>query len=217
MRDSLWQVLSFLAVRSSYVKRRYPDIYDIATHLTVREKELLYRLSAMIPGRPSVVEIGSYLGASTCFLAAGVSSRQGKVYAVDTWTNIAMTEGPRDTFADFLRHTKSFEESIVVMRGMSEEVGKGFPRCIDLLFIDGDHSYEGVCSDIRTWLPKVKNGGVLMFHDYGWAEGVQKAVKEFIEPVQREKGRVLDNTYWTRIRGAENAYMSDAHIGRRTV
>jgi predicted O-methyltransferase YrrM len=200
MRDSLSQLFFFLTTRFAYVKRRYPDIYRISTHLTVRERELLYRLAAMIPGCPSVVEIGSYLGASTCFLAAGVSPRRGKVFAVDTWTNIAMTEGPRDTFPDFLRHIKPFEERIVIMRGRSEEAGKNFPGLIDLLFIDGDHSYEGVCSDIRTWLPRVKNGGLLVFHDYGWAEGVQRAVKEFIQPVQREKGHVVENTYWTRIR-----------------
>jgi predicted O-methyltransferase YrrM len=201
MQASLTRLFSCLTARPARLRRLHPDIYRIFTHLTMNEKELLYRLAAMIPGCPAVVEIGSYLGASTCFLAAGVSARKGKVYAVDTWTNIAMTEGPRDTFEEFLRHTRSFGEHIVIMRGKSEDVGQSFPGPVDLLFIDGDHSYEGVSADIRTWLPRVKDGGTMVLHDYAWAEGVQRAVREFIAPLQREKGHVVENTYWTTIHG----------------
>ena len=36
----------------------------------------------------------------------------------------------------------------------------------DLVFIDGDHSYDAVTEDIKAWLPKVRNGGILCGHDY---------------------------------------------------
>jgi predicted O-methyltransferase YrrM len=51
---------------------------------------------------------------------------------------------------------------------------------VDLCFIDGDHSREGVRGDIDAWLPRVKPGGLLAFHDYErdvWPE-VAKAVEE---------------------------------------
>jgi len=185
------------------VSRLYPEIYNIFTHLTKGEKELLFELAAQLPESPQVVEIGSYIGASTCFLAAGARSKGGKVVAVDTWTNIAMSEGPRDTYQEFLQNIEPFRDCIVVMQGESQEIGKNFFDAIDLLFIDGDHSYEGVCDDVKIWLPKVKDNGLVVFHDYSWADGVQRAIKEFILPIQIGKAHIFENTYWTRIRRSE--------------
>lgn len=48
---------------------------------------------------------------------------------------------------------------------------------LDFVFIDADHSYEGVKEDIKNWAPKVKPGGAVMGHDIDW-EGVEKAVSE---------------------------------------
>ena len=36
----------------------------------------------------------------------------------------------------------------------------------DLVYIDGDHSYDAVIADIKAWMPKVRNGGILCGHDY---------------------------------------------------
>ena len=65
---------------------------------------------------------------------------------------------------------------------------------LDLVFIDGDHSYEGCKQDIEAWLPKVKPGGWIGGHDYGhWREGrsygVKKAVDSFAWPAGIETGR----------------------------
>lgn len=52
---------------------------------------------------------------------------------------------------------------------------------IDVLFIDGDHSYEGCKADIEAWYPYVKKGGVMLFHDCDESSpGVVQAVAEFI-------------------------------------
>jgi predicted O-methyltransferase YrrM len=52
---------------------------------------------------------------------------------------------------------------------------------IDVLFIDGDHSYEGCKADIDAWFPFVKEGGVIMFHDCDESSpGVVQAVAEFV-------------------------------------
>jgi predicted O-methyltransferase YrrM len=72
-----------------------------------------------------------------------------------------------------------------------------FKERLDLLFIDGDHSYESCRSDVLAWLPHLKPGGIIVMHDYAWAEGVQRVVDELIRPQQRDRGRVLQNTYWT--------------------
>jgi predicted O-methyltransferase YrrM len=68
------------------------------------------------------------------------------------------------------------------------------PEQFDLIFIDADHSYEGVRADIELSLPLLRPGGVLAFHDYtreerpegeGWSGdlelGITRAVHEFFD------------------------------------
>ncbi len=45
-----------------------------------------------------------------------------------------------------------------------------------MVFLDGDHSHDGVMADIRAWLPKVREGGYLCGHDYFTFPGVRSAV-----------------------------------------
>jgi len=54
---------------------------------------------------------------------------------------------------------------------------------IDFVFVDADHSYEGVKRDIEAYLPKIKNGGMMIFHDWGDPRfpGVQQAILEFFD------------------------------------
>jgi hypothetical protein len=53
---------------------------------------------------------------------------------------------------------------------------------LDFVFIDADHSFSGCSSDISSWRSKVKPGGLLCGHDYGFETlpGVKKAVDEFV-------------------------------------
>jgi len=44
----------------------------------------------------------------------------------------------------------------------------------------------------------LKPGGVLVMHDYGWAERVQRVVKEIIQTGQVQKGHLFENIYWAR-------------------
>ena len=86
-----------------------------------------------------------------------------------------MSEGPRDTYAEFMRNTEAYKDCITAVRGRSEDVAKDFKESIDLLFIDGDHSYEICRKDASLWIPLMRNGGTVIFHDTGWAEGVRRA------------------------------------------
>lgn len=48
-------------------------------------------------------------------------------------------------------------------------------RQIDVLFIDGDHSYEGMLGDFRTYGPMVRSGGIIAVHDIFYLEDVARA------------------------------------------
>lgn len=67
-----------------------------------------------------------------------------------------------------------------VVRMDSLTAARLFPvRYFDLVFMDADHSYESVVTDIKAWLPLVNVGGFLTGHDYGGKHaGVKKAVDE---------------------------------------
>lgn len=69
-----------------------------------------------------------------------------------------------------------------ILREHTVEAAKQFKdKSLDLVFIDADHSYEGVVADIEAWYPKVRKGGLICGHDYNpeLFEGTVKAVDEF--------------------------------------
>tara|TARA_R110000765_G_scaffold328707_4_gene419615 strand:+ start:125 stop:694 length:570 start_codon:yes stop_codon:yes gene_type:complete len=64
-----------------------------------------------------------------------------------------------------------------LIRSSSEYVTPHFKdNSIDAIYIDGDHTFDGVCKDIESWLPKVKPGGMLVGDDFNWAS-VKKTVE----------------------------------------
>ncbi|MDI3545103.1 MAG: 1-O-methyltransferase [Rikenellaceae bacterium] len=191
---SLW-----FPVYLKFIIRHGYRAFTIFTQLTKIERLLLYKLALSLKENSVIVEIGSYLGASASFLASAAKEKNHIVFCVDTWKNDAMSEGERDTFDEFCKNTQHLQKYIRTLRGKSVEIAKTFNNEIDLLFIDGDHSYEGVRADVEAWLPKVKDGGIVVFHDIGWAEGVQRVVNEYIKPLQIEE-QIIENTYYARIK-----------------
>lgn len=199
----------FQSVINKYYKlktKNYLDntVWNIFTHTTEQERFLLFKLASSLAENSTIVEIGSYLGASTCFLAAGCLKNNGHVYAIDTWQNDAMSEGKRDTFEEFKRNTKRYEKLISPIRSNSREAGEKFLKTVDLLFVDGDHSYEGVVADLKTWLPKMRNNSWLLLHDWGWAQGVKQAIEEIVKPIENGRPITLPNLYAVKVMPAKN-------------
>lgn len=168
---------------------------SIPSHITARERATLNRLAR---GKKVIVEIGSYLGASAAALAAANSDPGVRVYCIDTWGNDAMSEGKRDTFSEFERNTQEYCDRIIPLRGLSRDqaplVASREPQ-IDLLFIDGDHSYEGVLADWENYGAMLRSGSVVVFHDYGWASGVKRVVVDRVLPRTSSSGN-LPNLWW---------------------
>lgn len=68
------------------------------------------------------------------------------------------------------------------IQGNSQDIAKNWTRKIGVLFIDGDHTYEGCKADIDSWYPHMKTHGVMLFHDCDdGGPGIQRAVREFAE------------------------------------
>jgi len=142
----------------------------IHTWTSARERLLLFSeaSSSLRVGR--FVEIGSYLGASAVVLAEalrrGRATPERRLYCVDTWMNDATQEDPQSNYDVFLQNTARWGKYIVPVVGDSRKVELPFQGPCDLVFIDGDHSYEGVLSDANRFGPLVRPGGRLVMHDH---------------------------------------------------
>jgi hypothetical protein len=112
-----------------------------------------------------------------------------------------MTEGNRDTWIDFQDNTHDYKSFIVPVRGFSTDVVQAVrdvSPTLDVLFIDGDHSYNGVKADWEAYKCFLDVGSTVIFHDYGWAEGVVKVVHEDVMPLVSNHGH-LPNMWWGQI------------------
>lgn len=196
-KNALMKIVNKVRKIISYQKKivfrnKFETELSVFTHLTFDEKYLLYRVAAKLPPKAVAVEIGSYLGASSCFIAAGLS-QDSRLYCIDTWGNQNMKydekdtdADERDTFQEFITNTGKYKEKIIGIRKWSTEAIEDIKMAeneIHLLFIDGDHNYEGVKKDWDLYRPLLKKNSLVAFHDTGWAEGVNKVIMEDVLPV----------------------------------
>lgn len=172
--------------------------FRIFTHMTGHELFKLHSFASSMKEGSCFVEIGSYLGASSTFIVSGLH-KSSKLYCIDTWENDAMSEGKWDTFVQFQSNIKKYRNQVVPIKMKSIDAAKNFKLKIDYLFIDGDHTYEGVKQDVDAWLPKMNANSLIIFHDSGWADGVQKVIREDIKPIVNIEGN-LPNMYWAWIK-----------------
>jgi hypothetical protein len=76
------------------------------------------------------------------------------------------TFGPEDRKAFFENMLwLGVVEDVRLVNLSSEVVSKGWKRPIGLLWLDGDHTVEGVRRDFEAWAPFLEPGGVVAFHD----------------------------------------------------
>lgn len=170
----------------------------IPTHMSPAELNCLYRLAAELSGAPALLEIGSYLGASSRFLAAGMPAR-GRLFCVDTWNNETMPEGPRETLAEFQNNTAPFADRISIVRKNSQDLAADdLTLPLDLVFIDGDHSYEAVKRDFDKVAAWLGDGKILAFHDCTYFEGVSRVVGEAMATGGWQIGGNVDSLVWLR-------------------
>jgi len=171
------------------------DWTEIDGFFTEQDASDYRALYEMVPNGASTVEVGCFRGKSLACVADLILEKGLSVLAVDPWGRIENpkydepgVQGKEDwMFEDFGRTMADFGlgEAVTPMVALSEKAAKRVPdRQFDLVFIDGDHSYEAVKDDIEAWGPLVKEGGILSGHDWdekgeSWP-GVHKAVVEVL-------------------------------------
>ena len=138
--------------------------------LSEAQGRALYDAAASTTGRGAIVEIGSWKGRSTVWLAAGARRAGRRVHAIDPHRG-SREDPDANTFAEFIANIRraGVDDVVEPLVMTSAEAAQRIEEGVELLFIDGDHSVEGAARDAQIWLPRLVPGGVLMMHDVGAA------------------------------------------------
>jgi len=118
----------------------------------------------------SFVELGTYTGFSYLAICQAIKQLgyEAKCFAVDTWQGDEHTGHYGDEIFEKLRtqHDESYGSFSSLLRMTFDQALEQFePGSVDLLHIDGLHTYEAVKHDYESWLPKMSRNGVILFHD----------------------------------------------------
>lgn len=136
----------------------------------------------------NLFEIGTFDGRTTLNMAANIS--EGTVYTLDLPVENVSTEftitGDKKFVPNVsrkLRFTGKLEEQkIKRLFGDSAAFDfSPFKNQIDILFIDGAHTYEYVLNDTKKTEMLMREHGIVLWHDYGTWEGVTRALNELYQ------------------------------------
>jgi len=142
------------------------SLSDWINYISHDEIDLLTALSQELPGQaPAVVNIGAGAGTSgLTFLSARTDLW---LYTIDVVLESNLYGGLENEMGilkaagllDFMRYLPIHQNSKV-------EGARWSHGPVDLVFVDGDHSYHGARGDIETWWPHLRPGGLMAIHDY---------------------------------------------------
>ena len=134
----------------------------------------LMLMAAHGPGAGEIVEIGSWMWKSACWLAAGSKSTlREKVHAIDPFDGGPMLQGlpvireqgtTYHMFVDNLTSVALFDYVVPIV-ATSRKAAQSWNKPIGLLFIDGDHSYDAVKADFEMWSRFLVVEAVIAFDD----------------------------------------------------
>jgi len=129
-----------------------------------KRAEVLRLVEVVRALRPrAVCEVGA-AGGGTAFLFAHAAATDARIVSVD----LAFGDGRREVIEGFARARQSLftvegdSHDAATLAAVRARLGG---RPLDLLYLDGDHSYEGVAADFRLYAPLVRAGGLVVFHD----------------------------------------------------
>jgi hypothetical protein len=169
----------------------YPDMFAYAVETA--------------PAEAHFVEIGTWKGQSSAFLAVEIinSGKKIRLDCIDNFTGSVIEPGQMydpDNQAGrllevFHKNMEPVSGHYTAIRGDSADTASFYEdESLDFVFIDASHDYESFKKDLTSWFPKVKIGGLIAGHDYADAyQGIMKAVQDHL---CNEKVGVTPSTCW---------------------
>ena len=158
--------------------------------LTPGDGACLFHTARLLPLGATVVEVGSFVGLSAILMANGLvasHNHSARIACVDTWEaspehqsmNVVRDRGLFDRFLDNVRNSGTAGLIRPIRKASVEAAAEFAPGTIDLLFLDGNHSYPSCYANLAAWYPKLRLGGLFVGHGRAPDCGVRQAVTEF--------------------------------------
>lgn len=141
------------------------------------------KIKSLLPSRDYFLEIGSFEGRSTVWIAENLAEKSTELHCIDTWDG-----GPE--YEDSIDHSKVEENfyhntsivskntgvQILPWKGFSQEILQKDAEFLsylpydgfDLIYIDGSHVAKDVLTDACLSWNLLKTGGIMIFDDFGW-------------------------------------------------
>ncbi len=158
------------------------DIQQVKGFLADDEANALYQYALSSAQHGPVLEVGSYCGKSTLYLAQAAKQHNSVVFAVDHHRGSEEHQlgeeyhdqdlydnsvGLMDTFKEFRKNMRAcgVEDTVVPIVAPSKVAAKQWHTPLAMVFIDGGHSFEAAETDYRSWVTHIKIGGILAIHD----------------------------------------------------
>ena len=146
------------SVRDAF-KYMYPD-----------ELPALKKWAQSLPADPTIINIGA--GSGTSGLAFLECRDDSIVHTID------ITDGDSPFGCLYAERGVVTQAGMLHLKGDrwhqhhgdSKAIGAKWLTKVDMVFVDGDHSYDGCKGDIEIWLKHLKPGGLIIVHDYGKGE-----------------------------------------------
>jgi predicted O-methyltransferase YrrM len=191
------------------VRALAPQIEPIQGWLDPNAGAVLYQFASQA-AKPLVVELGSWKGRSTAWLAHALKDRgKGRVVAIDTWAGTPNEQphvqllqgyGPDQLYDEFRANMKRLgvDDIVEPWRMTTLEAARKWDQgaTIGVLHIDAGHEYADVRADFEHWAPFVAPGGMIAFDDVpGWP-GPTRVVSEL--PRWYQYAAASPNQWWVR-------------------
>lgn len=146
----------------------------LGEYKSIKPKQVRYEIETLYNRvkdiNPKVIcEVGTYRG-GTLYLWCKIANENAEIFSLDLEGGLdnAFSKNRRKLYSKFIKSSQKL--SFIVGDSHSKETAlildkKLAGKQIDFLFIDGDHSYKGAKQDFENYLPFVRKGGIIAFHD----------------------------------------------------
>ena len=142
----------------------------------------LYNHALSSSKKGPILEIGSYCGKSTIYLATAAKEYNCSVYSVDHHTGSEENQvgweyhdielfdeetGKINSFPEFMRNLRKADllDTVIPIVSDSSLVSRDWKIPLSMVFIDGGHTMEAAFNDFNNWKDKIIKGGILAIHD----------------------------------------------------
>jgi predicted O-methyltransferase YrrM len=157
------------------------------TQTTAGERETLAKYAS---GASSAIEIGVYEGINTAIISKALA-RDGKTFGIDPFFKGALGICYHKVIAKLHIKRNAVKGKVVLIEKFSFDAVGDVPEIVDFIFIDGDHSYEGISKDWQLYADKLKPGGIMALHDTSvagsGAAGILDSVRFYNDVIRNDR------------------------------